>query len=76
MNDLMSETQDSCEESAVVVAELWAEMKTRVTDYGAGAFEVDACIHGTAFFPGGAGLWRAFRDWRVIADAVRRAKPA
>jgi len=45
-------------ESAVVVADLFREMELTVTAYGPGAVRVGRVINGTAFFPGGTGLWR------------------
>lgn len=45
--------------AADVVAELFVAMSNVVMSYDDGAVRVDGFIDGTAFFPGGAGLWRA-----------------
>jgi len=46
------------EDAEVVVADLFLEMESTVTAYGPGAIKVMLRIDGTAFFPGGLGLWR------------------
>jgi hypothetical protein len=40
------------------ITELFAAMRSTVTDYSEGALEVTDEVDGTAFFPGGSGLWR------------------
>ena len=42
-----------------VIIDLFDDMERSVTDYGPGAIRIDKRIDGTAFFPGGTGLWRA-----------------
>jgi hypothetical protein len=45
-------------DTQAVVSELFASMETHVNAFGAGALKVTRRIEGTAFFPGGIGLWR------------------
>jgi hypothetical protein len=46
------------EDSTSVVGDLFEEMDQTVTAYGPGVVRVDRCVNGTAFYPGGIGLWR------------------
>lgn len=46
------------EETSVVVADLFKKMESTVTAYGPKAVKVHRRVEGTAFFPGGIGLWR------------------
>jgi hypothetical protein len=55
MNWIMEER---LEETSVVVADLFKKMESTVTAYGPGAVKVHRRVDGTAFFPGGTGLWR------------------
>lgn len=50
--------EEQLEETAVVVADLFEKMESTVTAYGPGAVKVHRRVDGTAFFPGGIGLWR------------------
>jgi hypothetical protein len=50
--------EEQAEETYAVVADLFNEMETTVTAYGPGAVRVHRRVDGTAFFPGGIGLWR------------------
>jgi hypothetical protein len=54
-------TKTQSEESAVVVSDLFEELETTVTAYGPGAIKADLRVDGTAFFPGGIGLWRGLK---------------
>jgi len=46
------------EKTATVVSDLFAEMDSTVSAYDAGAIRATRRVNGTAFFPGGIGLWR------------------
>ena len=50
--------EEQLEETSVVVADLFEKMESTVTAYGPGAVKVHRRVDGTAFFPGGIGLWR------------------
>jgi hypothetical protein len=50
--------KEQSEETRIVVAELFREMESSVTAYGPGAVKAQRLVDGTAFFPGGIGLWR------------------
>ena len=50
--------EEQLEETPVVVADLFNKMESTVTAYGLGAVKVHRRVDGTAFFPGGIGLWR------------------
>jgi hypothetical protein len=50
--------EERLEETSVVVADLFKMMESTVTAYGPGAVKVHRRVDGTAFFPGGIGLWR------------------
>ncbi len=52
-------------ETAVVVADLFTKMECTVDAYGPGAIKVARRVEGTAFFPGGVGLWRTLEPWGV-----------
>jgi uracil-DNA glycosylase family 4 len=52
-------------ETAVVVADLFTKMESTVDAYGPGAIKVTRRVEGTAFFPGGIGLWRTLEPWGV-----------
>lgn len=41
-----------------IITDLFAEMERTITAYGPGTLKIDDRISGTAFFPGGIGLWR------------------
>jgi uracil-DNA glycosylase len=43
-------------------------MRLSVRSYGAGAIEVSNQIDGTAFFPGGGGLWRGLEPYGKLPD--------
>jgi hypothetical protein len=49
---------DRMEDPRAVVGDLFEEMDRTVTAYGPGVVKIDKCVNGTAFFPGGIGLWR------------------
>lgn len=49
-----------------IITDLFDEMKRRVTDYGTGALKIEDRIEGTAFFPGGVGLWRGLSPYGPI----------
>ena len=57
--------EEQLEETAVVVADLFNKMETSVTAYGPGAVKVHRRVDGTAFFPGGIGLWRGLEPQGV-----------
>jgi hypothetical protein len=44
--------------SSVVIAALFVEMEKLVNAYGENARPICGRVDGTAFFPGGVGLWR------------------
>ncbi len=46
------------EATSAVAADLFIKMESTVTAYGPGAVKVHRQVDGTAFFPGGIGLWR------------------
>jgi hypothetical protein len=46
------------ENAQAVVSDLFANMESMVTEYNDQAIKVRKRIDGTAFFPGGVGLWR------------------
>jgi hypothetical protein len=46
------------EKTDAVVNDLFNEMESTVTSYGPGAIKATLRVNGTAFFPGGIGLWR------------------
>jgi uracil-DNA glycosylase family 4 len=46
------------EKTEVVVADLFQDMESTVTAYGPGVIRATRLVDGTAFFPGGIGLWR------------------
>jgi uracil-DNA glycosylase family 4 len=46
------------EETEVVITDLFQDMESTVTAYGPGAIKTTKRVDGTAFFPGGVGLWR------------------
>ena len=50
--------KEQLEATAVVAADLFKKMESTVTAYGPGAVKVHRRVNGTAFFPGGIGLWR------------------
>lgn len=52
----------------LVVEELFTSLKTTVNTYGPGAIAPDKRIQGTAFFPGGSGLWQGTRPFGNLPD--------
>ena len=55
--------EEKLEATAVVVADLFERMESTVTAYGPGAVKVHRRVDGTAFFPGGIGLWRGLEPY-------------
>lgn len=53
--------EDRLEETPAVVDYLFKKMESTVTAYGPGAVKVHRRVDGTAFFPGGIGLWRGLQ---------------
>ena len=51
------------EETCFVVADLFKEMDSTVSAYGPGAVKAHRLVDGTAFFPGGIGLWRGLKPY-------------
>ena len=54
--------------SRQTISQLFTAMRTTVKSYSVGAIEVHQEIDGTAFFPGGAGLWRGISPKGVLPD--------
>ena len=48
-------------------------MRSSVRSYGAGAIEVGNQVDGTAFFPGGTGLWRGLEAYGKLPDEFPEA---
>jgi len=61
-------TEDYLASSQEVIDRLFSAMRSSVRSYGAGAIEVRNQIDGTAFFPGGGGLWRGFEPYGKLPD--------
>jgi hypothetical protein len=51
-------TGGEVEKTTIVVGDLFTKMESSVTAYGSGAVKVHRRVDGTAFFPGGIGLWQ------------------
>jgi hypothetical protein len=61
-------TEDYLASSQEVIDRLFSAMRSSVRSYGAGAIEVHNQIDGTAFFPGGSGLWRGLEPYGKLPD--------
>jgi hypothetical protein len=53
--------QEKAMETADVVANLFTQMEATVSAYGPAAIKLTKRIEGTAFFPGGIGLWQTLK---------------
>jgi hypothetical protein len=60
-NELLRVLDDEREDAQAVVRDLFATMQSMVTEYDDQAIKIIKRIDGTAFFPGGVGLWRGLR---------------
>jgi hypothetical protein len=60
-DQLLNAIQDEREDIQAVVSDLFAAMESIVTEYDDQAIKIAKRIEGTAFFPGGVGLWRGLR---------------
>ena len=54
------------QDASSIVGDLFEQMDRTVTAYGPGVVKVDKCVNGTAFFPGGTGLWRGLTPMGAI----------
>ena len=66
--NVKSQRSRSLSNSRNVIEELFAAMRASVRSYGAGAIEVKKEIDGTAFFPGGSGLWRGLEPYGKLPE--------
>jgi hypothetical protein len=57
-NEILRAPKDEREDAQAVVKDLFATMDSMVTEYDDQAIKIRKRIDGTAFFPGGVGLWR------------------
>lgn len=55
--------EEQPEKTDVVVSDLFEEMESTITAYGPGAIKAFRRVDGTAFFPGGIGLWRGLEPY-------------
>ena len=58
LNQRVELTDGAPEEVSAVVSDLFAKLALMVTEYDDQAIKIEKRIDGTAFFPGGVGLWR------------------
>jgi len=58
LNQRVELTDGTPEEVSAVVSDLFAKLALMVTEYDNQAIKIEKRIDGTAFFPGGVGLWR------------------
>jgi hypothetical protein len=57
-NEILTASKDEREDAKAVVNDLFATMDSMVAEYDDQAIKIRRRIDGTAFFPGGVGLWR------------------